>query len=96
MWKQHQPEQSSTPECSFCGNHQDQVDHLTAGPGGLAICDDCVALYRTQLEESAGKPGTTKKLILICDSCGTRSPASHHYCFNCGAQLTQEVFSHDC
>lgn len=50
MWKHLQPEQRSTPECSFCGNHQDQVAHLTAGPGGLAICDDCVALYRNHKE----------------------------------------------
>jgi hypothetical protein len=91
MWRHSQPEQSSTPECSFCGNRQDQIDHLTAGPGGLAICDDCVALYRNQLEESAGKPVATMKFMHVCNRCGTRSPASHRYCFKCGAQLIQGV-----
>ena len=88
MWKNHQPEQSNTLECSFCGNRHDQVDHLTTVPGGLAICDDCVALYRNRLEESAGQPVATTKLIRVCSFCGTCSPASHRYCFHCGAQLT--------
>jgi hypothetical protein len=74
MWRHHQLEQSSASECSFCGNRHDQVDHLTAGPGGLAICDDCVTLYRKHLEESAGKSVATTKLIRVCNSCGTRSP----------------------
>ncbi|HEY7704604.1 MAG TPA: imidazolonepropionase [Acidimicrobiia bacterium] len=30
--------------CSFCGRDESEVDHLFAGPGGVAICPDCVAL----------------------------------------------------
>jgi ATP-dependent Clp protease ATP-binding subunit ClpX len=30
--------------CSFCGKSQDEVDKLAAGPGGIHICDQCVAV----------------------------------------------------
>ena len=30
--------------CSFCGKNQDQVRRLLAGPNGVYICDECVAL----------------------------------------------------
>jgi ribosomal protein L37AE/L43A len=29
--------------CSFCRKQQDQVQRLIAGPGGIYICDECVA-----------------------------------------------------
>ncbi len=29
--------------CSFCGKQQDQVQRLIAGPGGVYVCDECVA-----------------------------------------------------
>jgi ClpX C4-type zinc finger len=35
----------SGPHCSFCGQDQDQVDKLIAGPG-VYICDQCVDLCR--------------------------------------------------
>jgi ATP-dependent Clp protease ATP-binding subunit ClpX len=30
--------------CSFCARGQDEVQRLIAGPGGVFICDECVAL----------------------------------------------------
>src|SRR6266516_4587148 len=30
--------------CSFCRKQQDQVQRLVAGPGGVSICDECVAI----------------------------------------------------
>jgi ATP-dependent Clp protease ATP-binding subunit ClpX len=30
--------------CSFCNKPHDQVAKLVAGPNGLHICDECVAL----------------------------------------------------
>jgi ATP-dependent Clp protease ATP-binding subunit ClpX len=30
--------------CSFCDKRQDQVEVLIAGPGGVAICTQCVDL----------------------------------------------------
>lgn len=43
--------------CSFCARSQEEVQRLIAGPGGVFICDECVALC-TQIiaEEQAVKP----------------------------------------
>jgi ATP-dependent Clp protease ATP-binding subunit ClpX len=43
--------------CSFCARSQEEVQRLIAGPGGVFICDECVALC-TQIiaEEQATKP----------------------------------------
>jgi len=30
--------------CSFCGKAQKQVQRLIAGPGGVYICNECVAV----------------------------------------------------
>ncbi|MBV9231675.1 MAG: hypothetical protein JOZ18_20370 [Chloroflexi bacterium] len=78
-------------KCSFCGKSQDQVNRLTAGPGDVYICNECVDLYREHIEKMAGEPITTEKLMRVCSSCGNRPPASHRYCFNCGSQFTQET-----
>jgi ATP-dependent Clp protease ATP-binding subunit ClpX len=42
--------------CSFCARSQEEVQRLIAGPGGIFICDECVALC-TQIiaEERATK-----------------------------------------
>jgi hypothetical protein len=32
--------------CSFCGKSADEVQKLAAGPGGVHICDECVAVCR--------------------------------------------------
>lgn len=37
--------------CSFCGTQPDQMTSLTAGPGGLHICHECVAYCREMLLE---------------------------------------------
>ena len=46
-----------TYRCSFCGKSQDQVQRLIAGPGGVYICDECVALCSEIIEEE--QPSTT-------------------------------------
>jgi ATP-dependent Clp protease ATP-binding subunit ClpX len=35
--------------CSFCGIDRNQVPMLVAGPGGIHICDACVALCHRML-----------------------------------------------
>ncbi|HEX8728496.1 MAG TPA: ClpX C4-type zinc finger protein [Ktedonobacterales bacterium] len=34
----------ATYSCSFCGKANTQVRRLIAGPNGVFICDECVAL----------------------------------------------------
>lgn len=38
-------------ECSFCGRDREEVEHLIAGPSGVYICNECVALCNKILEE---------------------------------------------
>ncbi|MBO0797066.1 MAG: hypothetical protein J2P36_39815 [Ktedonobacteraceae bacterium] len=91
MWKNSRQDQNTDAWCSFCGNRPDQANQLTAGPGNMYICRDCVDLYRDHLIKEAGNITAEKKPWHVCSSCGTRSPASHRYCFNCGSQFTQET-----
>jgi len=37
--------------CSFCSKSKDQVERLIAGPGGVYICDECVALCNQIIQE---------------------------------------------
>lgn len=37
--------------CSFCGKSSDQVDSLISGPDGVYICNECIGLCSTIVEE---------------------------------------------
>ena len=37
--------------CSFCNKTQDQVRKLVAGPKGVYICDECIELCMSILED---------------------------------------------
>ena len=75
-------------ECSFCGKRRDQVARLTAGPGNVFICDECVTLSREHIEK-AENVTSVEKFSHICRFCGIRAPTSHRYCYNCGAQFME-------
>lgn len=47
MARSHQPH-----GCSFCGKGRDQTQRLIAGPNGVAICSECVALCNQILAET--------------------------------------------
>ncbi|HEY7781772.1 MAG TPA: beta-eliminating lyase-related protein [Ktedonobacterales bacterium] len=44
-------DQHGTYRCSFCGKSQEQVERLIAGPGGVYICDECIALCQEIISE---------------------------------------------
>lgn len=85
MWENGNQKRSALAHCSFCRKSQDQVGHLTAGPGDVFICNECVDLYRKHIEERAGEALPMKTITQVCGSCGIRVPVSHHYCYNCGS-----------
>lgn len=50
--------------CSFCTRSQEEVQRLIAGPGGVFICDECVALCQQIIaEERASKPSPSPAKI---------------------------------
>ena len=53
--------------CSFCGKTEDQVRKLIAGPNGVFICDDCVAICDEIIEEEFGEelPITSAEINLL-------------------------------
>jgi len=50
--------------CSFCGKQQDQVQRLVAGPRGVYVCDECVAVLSHDPEAPQEERG------LRCSCCG--------------------------
>ena len=55
--------------CAFCGKSQEQVRRLIAGPHNICICDECVDLCSTIIEEEnadeAGKAGIVGDINLL-------------------------------
>lgn len=43
--------------CTFCGRGYDQVDRLVAGPPDIYICNECVELCNSILEQDAKRSG---------------------------------------
>ena len=46
--------------CSFCLKSQHEVKKLVAGPGFIAICDECVEMSRIYME--GGTPDLSQQL----------------------------------
>lgn len=42
--------------CSFCGKSEDEIARLCAGPGGVHICDECVAACQVLMAGEAEAP----------------------------------------
>ena len=56
--------------CSFCGKTQTHVDRLMAGDNAY-ICDECVRLCMSILDESAGVLGSRRRSSTIYSSIPT-------------------------
>lgn len=90
---QHQVEDAVSICCSFCGKQRKQVKHLTTGPGGVAICNECVDLCRNILVErgSIDLFGAGSPFFVACPSCGTRCLRAASCCSHCGQKLEQNA-----
>lgn len=53
----------SDNSCSFCGKPKEQVKALVAGPNGLHICDECIAICQDILKEDQIKPDSCAELL---------------------------------
>ena len=49
---------AKTLHCSFCGKSEHEIAKLVAGPGGIHICDECVAVC--QVVMAGDTPGMAR------------------------------------
>ena len=56
--------QGDVLRCSFCGKSPEEVQRLIAGPGGVYVCDECVAIL------SRGPESPQEEQGLRCSFCG--------------------------
>ncbi len=50
--------------CSFCNKDEDHVRRLIAGPNGVFICDECIEICQSMLEEFKGESGEEEVIEL--------------------------------
>lgn len=95
MQEYQKPESTVEACCSFCGKQQHQVERLTAGPGGVFICNECVDHVQKVLEENGTTTlfGAPSLFFLRCPSCGASCRRTDHYCFGCGQKLEPSAFA---
>jgi ATP-dependent Clp protease ATP-binding subunit ClpX len=55
---QRPPMDDGNRKCSFCDKRRDQVDVLIAGPGGVAICAECVDLCQEIIADARVRQST--------------------------------------
>ncbi len=58
--------------CSFCGKPQDEAKKLVAGPG-VCICDECIDLCVTILDEEIGDPKNKRRNAKVSSRIGDKS-----------------------
>jgi hypothetical protein len=56
--EQKTPMDGADLKCSFCDKRQDQVEQLIAGPGGVAICTECVDLCNEIIADARARGST--------------------------------------
>ena len=61
MAKKKSSESSESPlKCTFCTREEDAVDRLIAGPSGIYICDKCIRLCHSFIEDDKSAPNQSK------------------------------------
>ena len=53
-------DEKKTLRCSFCGKHENQVHRMIQGPG-VRICDECVQLCMSILDDGYMAEGVTEQ-----------------------------------
>jgi ATP-dependent protease Clp ATPase subunit len=93
----HPKNRRQTYNCSFCGKHQDQVQRLIGGPGGIYICDECIDAFSKEPEK------VLKDIGLRCSFCDkkqrqvpylTAGPNGVNICSEC-ISLCQEIVAEE-
>ncbi len=56
--------------CSFCQRDKNMTDMLVAGPGGIFVCDQCIAASATALAAQASSETVQVVAGTACSFCG--------------------------
>lgn len=64
--------------CTFCGKDQNEVARLIGGPGGIFICDECIAKIAQNPEAGDAIMGAEGADKTQCSFCG-KKPQSVKY-----------------
>jgi ribosomal protein L37AE/L43A len=76
--------------CSFCGKRQEQVHRLIAGPGGVYICDECIALCAGILTEEGVAPSRSiERLLALTGETRHRYDRDESLCPLCRNELRE-------
>lgn len=59
-----QNDERFTVKCSFCGKTQDQVKRLIAGPNDIYICNECISLCETIINEEMENEVFAEDMVL--------------------------------
>ena len=51
--------------CSFCGKSKENTKRLIAGPNGIFICDECIEICRSIMQEEDAKNTTNSEFKLL-------------------------------
>ena len=67
---------AQAPACSFCSKPRDAVKTLVAGPGSIAICDECIdlALDVVRVSTPAEDPRTVRLSDVVMDEIAAKGP----------------------
>jgi ATP-dependent protease Clp ATPase subunit len=58
VMRERPPMDDGNRKCSLCDKRRDQVEVLIAGPGGVAICAECVDLCQVILADARVRQST--------------------------------------
>ncbi len=53
-----------TQHCSFCGKSKDETRRLITGPDGACICDECVDICKSMVEEWEDEKSEQEEIVL--------------------------------
>jgi ATP-dependent Clp protease ATP-binding subunit ClpX len=81
------------PHCSFCGKPSDMVQRLIAGPDGVFICNECVSLCQSILEDEFLMPPQTGEDFRVETNLSPRELKEHLDEYVIGQDYAKQVLS---
>jgi len=81
------------PHCSFCGKSSDLVKRLIAGPDGVFICNECVALCKNILDSELGMPQASEEEFRLENILSPREMSKHLDEYVIGQDVAKRVLS---